>query len=143
MDEHERGRAVEERLATDQVNRAWFSNYGNWVDIFALGEGLINAYAHGEYTYHEEPKAPAKEIFSGLARWSGTSFSAPLVAGLIASQIPQSGSAAAAARPWCSECPRNFALHGSVATRFSRRFSGTLTPERRSLDQGAPRQRAS
>jgi subtilisin family serine protease len=85
-------------LATDQVNRAWFSNYGNWVDIFALGEGLINAYAHGEYIYHEKPKAPAKEIFSGLARWSGTSFSAPLVAGLIASQIPQSGSAAAAAQ---------------------------------------------
>ena len=63
-----------------------------------MGEGLINAYAHGEYIYHEKPKAPAKEIFSGLARWSGTSFSAPLVAGLIASQIPQSGSAAAAAQ---------------------------------------------
>jgi hypothetical protein len=84
-------------LATDQQHRAPFSNFGNWVDVYALGEGLINAYAFGEYTYQEPPKAPAKQFFDGLARWSGTSFSAPLVAGLIANEMAQSRSTAAVA----------------------------------------------
>ena len=67
------------------------------MNVYALGEGLVNAYAFGEYKYQEPPKAPAKQIFQGIARWSGTSFSAPLVAGLIARQMAQSGSTAAVA----------------------------------------------
>jgi subtilisin family serine protease len=84
-------------LGTDQQHRAWFSNYGSWVDVYALGEGVVNAYAFGEYTYQEPPKAPAKQTFKGMARWAGTSFSAPLVAGLIAEEKARSGSSAAAA----------------------------------------------
>ncbi|MGW0196581.1 S8/S53 family peptidase [Nonomuraea sp. NPDC003201] len=71
-------------LGPDQQHRAWFSNYGPWVDVYALGEGMINAFATGDYYYDEPPKTPAIQTFDGMARWDGTSFAAPLVAGMIA-----------------------------------------------------------
>jgi len=43
--------------------KASFSNYGNWVDVVAPGVGLPSTFWNG-----------------GYAAWSGTSFSAPLVA---------------------------------------------------------------
>lgn len=79
-------------LGADQEHRAWFSNYGHWVDVYAVGEGMINAYASGVYTYREPPKRPAVATFKGMAKWDGTSFSTPMVAGIIAAEMARTGS---------------------------------------------------
>lgn len=99
-------------LATDQQHRAWFSNHGRWVDVYALGEGMVNAYATGEYTYNEPPKAPATQAFDGMARWDGTSFSAPLVAGLIAERMARTTDSAAQATAAVLKLARNQVVAG-------------------------------
>jgi Subtilase family len=75
-------------LRADRQRRADFSNHGGWVDVYAPGEDLVNAFGSGTYTYQLQT---GTANFTGLANWSGTSFSAPIVTGLIAARMARLG----------------------------------------------------
>ncbi len=76
-----------------------YSNFGISADVYALGRNLVNAFPDGTFECHESPDKGDIRVFStGMARWSGTSFAAPVVAGLIAREISETGSSAQDAR---------------------------------------------
>ncbi|HEY3681923.1 MAG TPA: S8/S53 family peptidase [Streptosporangiaceae bacterium] len=73
--------------ALDGDGRAAFSNHGPWVDACAPGVDVTSAFL----TFDGDPG------FAGYARWSGTSFAAPAVAGAVADRCARLGEPVAAA----------------------------------------------
>lgn len=73
--------------------RAPYSNHGAWLDVSTLGSGIVSTFVNG----FEEPTEPSPDDWSSdpqpLALWSGTSFAAPQIAGLVAAGVGTHGSA--------------------------------------------------
>jgi subtilisin family serine protease len=73
-------------------DRAAFSDFGSWVDLYAPGVDIVNAYPNGTYNYREPPRTgQTSEFTNGMASWSGTSFATPIVAGMIAARMSRTG----------------------------------------------------
>jgi len=63
-----------------------FTNYGRWVRACAPGMDVVSRfYAHR--SRRSTPNLDAIKAYAGWASWSGTSFSAPIVAGVIARTV--------------------------------------------------------
>jgi subtilisin family serine protease len=76
-------------MSRDGQRRSWFSNYGAWVDVYAPGEEIVNAYAHMKYKTIVDGEV--RDTSAGIVSWSGTSFSTPIVTGLIAARMSRTG----------------------------------------------------
>ncbi|HET6877015.1 MAG TPA: S8/S53 family peptidase [Jatrophihabitans sp.] len=79
-------------MTRDGQQRSWFSNHGAWVDVYAPGEDIVNAYPRMKYKTIVD--AEVRDTSAGIVKWSGTSFATPIVSGLIAARMSRTGESA-------------------------------------------------
>jgi Subtilase family len=71
-------------LTESGTARTGWTNYGHWVDVYSPGENVVVPFPNGTYRYLDGSSA---RFADGHALWSGTSFAAPAVAGMIARRM--------------------------------------------------------
>lgn len=92
---------------------AGFSNRGGWVDVYAPGTDIEGVFPQGRHEYQEPPLEGTYADFpNGVAQWSGTSFAAPMVSGLIAGRMTWSGESGVGASESLLQIARRNALVG-------------------------------
>lgn len=76
-------RVVSVGALTSDLRPSTFSSRGWWLDCATIGEGILSTYVEGAQSpdFTDDPAVFGPDPF---ARWSGTSFAAPQVAGAIA-----------------------------------------------------------
>jgi subtilisin family serine protease len=73
------------------LDRAPFSNYGDWVDCCAPGVDILSTYVSGEWRLDAPGDDGSLERLDGWAYWSGTSFATPQVTATIAAKMRETG----------------------------------------------------
>ena len=106
--------------ALDDDGPAWFTNHGPWVQACAPGVDVLSCFfdyaagSAGDPATTRPAGGPDNDLQpdeSGWARWSGTSFAAPIVAGALARRIADGASPAGAVRS-VVEDPDLFRIQG-------------------------------
>ncbi len=88
-----------------------FTPEAPWVDITALGVDIVSNYFDGLVTLD----SGKPELFTGYARWQGTSFAAGLATGEIAARLPVNGDAREVRRTLLSNDYHGILIKGSRA----------------------------
>lgn len=77
-----------------QLVASTWSNFGDWINVSAVGEGVISTFVDGQETRgtgaDDDPYDPCPDIFHGpnaYASWSGTSFATARVTGELAARV--------------------------------------------------------
>jgi len=119
-------------LTANERQRARWSSFGDWVNVYIRGESLVNAFATGVYTYGEPPVRVPKRRFEGMARWSGTSFATALVAGLITAQMTRANQTAPQAVQKLLRMAKRQEIKGVGPVLYPRFSSTARSPSKRS-----------
>jgi len=107
-------------LSKDGAKISDFSNRGEWVDCFAIGEDVVSTHVTTRRPIAPEERPAAPQQFSGWSQWSGTSFAAPKVAAAIAAEVRPGISPRAAADLLLASAPQmaNGGPNGGTAANF-------------------------
>lgn len=82
-------RVVAVGALTSDLDPAEWSNHGPWVDCACVGEGIISTFVAGSESSKALPSVDDFPPPNPVALWSGTSFAAPQVTGLLARHLSE------------------------------------------------------
>ena len=100
------GAVDETRSFGDTPPLARFSNSGNWIEAYASGVDVLGPYVNFYETGADVYGIRPPQHFTGWATWSGTSFAAAIVSGVIAQTAIDSGISGQAAADRVLASPR-------------------------------------